>query len=285
MRVKYLKTVLFASIFLLIPAIIFSQKIKCEISVNLEQLQSVNQTELRNFEYDLKNYVNDYDWTKEKFPDEIPIKIEIYVVSYTKSSKNYYTANLIVTNKNDLLVRDRNWNFPAGKSFTHVDGNFDELSSVIDFYIFYAIGSAYDTYGPSLGTKFFTKALALTSKGVFAELPFEAGWDTRKDLVQGILSERLKPYRQMKAMFELGKYTYEVRQNVPKAKEILENSLDKMLESKAQAPNSIEFDNFLNANRKFLIDFFKQFSSDLPFRKLKGLDISKQDDYDEFIND
>ncbi len=286
MKTKYLKLLIFTSFFLLIPLLSFGQIVKCEISVNLERLPSVHQNELRDLEFNLTQYVNNYDWTKEKYDDKIELRIEIQATNYVKGSKNYFSADIIVSNKNDLFTRDRGWSFtsPNGKSFSNREQNFDDLLSVIDFYVYYACGSAYDGYGPLLGTSFFTKALTLSSKGTFAETPFSSGWDRRKTLVEDILSEKLKPYRQMKAIFEFGKYSYEVRQDIPRAKEVLEKCLDRMLEASSQAPNSVELTNFLNANRKFLIDFFSQFRSDVPFRKLKGIDISNREEYDQYLD-
>lgn len=170
----YLNKVLLIIFFSFSP--IFTQ-VLCDISLNLESIPSSEREILNNFSHEIKTYIESNKWAIEDFGDEkIECSIQIF---FTSASDNKYTAQLFIgsyrpiyngplkSTKRTALVRllDDKWEFTyiKGQSLIRNETRFDQLTSLLDFYIYLLFGFDNDSYKSLSGSPYFAKALLIAN--------------------------------------------------------------------------------------------------------------------------
>jgi len=193
------------------PLIINAQELNCKVRVNVENLE----TYYRDFLADFANSVEDY-MNKTKFYDgewegnKIECSMDIFFLS--ASNDVNYKAQVVVTSQREiynssnstrmLTVSDNSWSFKyqQDQSFYQNQTSFDPLTSFMDFYAYVIIGFDLDSYVELGGTPYFNKALnivnfAITS-GASGTWSNTSGTYSRRKLVQELLDERYRPFRE-----------------------------------------------------------------------------------------
>jgi hypothetical protein len=172
---------IFVSLFTLvfiIPHLLVAQELSCNVTINIESIQSSQRDYLRNFTSDIERYLNNTRFTNEDLDGEkIPCNMEIFFKSGT--SDNRYQAQVVIASqrpvyivysdrdeKSDrttpvLRILDNNWEFTymPNQRMIHDEMIFDPLTGFLDFYADLIIGYDLETYIPMSGSSCFQKAL------------------------------------------------------------------------------------------------------------------------------
>ncbi len=202
---KRLSFIIIITIFVIINITLYAQQFESDVQIILERLPLEKKEELKDFNQKIKSYIDEYDWTGEVFEKPLQISLQIYLEYKYVSFEDRYKGRFIISNKSDAQYFDKYWVFPYDprEPLMHNESMFDPLESFIDFYVYIILGEEYDKYGKYLGTKYFEKARDIANSAQFNS-QYAWGWDERKNLIDKLLSNELKPYRNMKDQFFLG---------------------------------------------------------------------------------
>jgi len=174
-------TLLFSLLALFAAVQLSAQELNCEVSVNMEKINSAQREYLRNFESDVKKYLNDNKWTDEDLGGEkIDCSMTIYFVSV--AGDNDYTAQIVVGSQrpvyvgNDksgrntqvLRIADDKWEFiyVPNQPMTKDEYRFEPLTGVLNFYAYLIIGMDLETYNELSGSQCFQKALNICNQAM-----------------------------------------------------------------------------------------------------------------------
>ena len=264
-----------------------AQEIDCQVDVITESLSQEHTMNLETFKGKITDYINsnkfsDVDWEGPK----IPVVISIQLVPI--GAKNY-SANLFIAAKRTISEEDDEevtammfedqgkWNFEyTGSLSLSFDYNrYDNISSILDFYMLIIIGLDLDSYGELDGDACFRKA-----KNIFdvAALHNAHGWGSFSDeygrhtLIGDLISPRLDGFR--KLIFEY--YIDGVEQlkfQKENAQDNIASTINAMANFKERYINpSHIIDAWFFTKCKELCDIFRGYHDKRVFRDLIYLD-------------
>jgi len=182
-----------------------AQDLDCEVIVNLDQISSANTDYLKNLKPDIETYLNEYEWTDDRFMEHERIKCTLQFDLTSIDDNANITGSLVVSTRRPIYgttqqtqviqLRDNSWviNYPINKTLVHDLRLFDSLTSLLDYYAFIVLGYDYDTFSLEGGTPFFEQALEIVD---LAQTTSNVGWnrnsgtnrDNRFFLVSHLLS-------------------------------------------------------------------------------------------------
>lgn len=166
------------------------QEIKCDVLVNMEQVDYENRNYLNSFERDLESYINnqrftDLDWEG----DPIPVNIQVVL---SGGSKGIFNARVMINSQRVLdgpddvpatspafSIYDDTWKFEYnnGANLTYNPMRYNEFTSLIDYYMLMIIGTDLDSYESNGGSEIFNKARNLAVQCATAGAP---GFETNR---------------------------------------------------------------------------------------------------------
>ncbi|PIO48881.1 MAG: hypothetical protein CMR00_01985 [[Chlorobium] sp. 445] len=168
-------------------------ELQCEVTLNVERLQSEARVRLANFAQTVRNYMNNYRWTNstEFETDEDRIKCQIQFVfmdANLGASPPVYSAQVFIgvtrpiyrstLTASTLRMLDGALEFSYNEQqgvLLHNELVHNPLASFLDFYGNVIIGYDFDTYRKLSGTPYFEKALRI-KRLAQEQGPFPRGW-------------------------------------------------------------------------------------------------------------
>jgi hypothetical protein len=210
---NYLKISLLFCFFLSVDT--YAQEIKCNVTVNLDQVAFENRNYISSLQNDLENYIDnqkfsDITWEGEK----IPIDIQIVLSGGTN---NIFQARMFIMSKRlldgpseepamslALKLLENSWSFEynMGANLSYNPMRFDKFTSVIDYYMLIVIGFDMDTYQTSGGNPAFDKArniavMASSNNAVGFETNTQPGVFNKYNFVNEIVDLRYSEIRRL----------------------------------------------------------------------------------------
>lgn len=262
-----------------------AQDIKAEVTVTLENLPLEQQEKLVNFRQIMQDYINGNEWTNSEIDVQIPLTLQIFFSSFSASSfEDAYGLQILISDNSDVQYFDRRCRmaYNAGDIPMFNQSNWTSLTSLIDFYVYLVIGNVFDKFDRFMGTPYFEKAKMIAEQAKFGENRFIEGWDLRNELIQDVLSEENKKFREMKDFYYYGIFFAEddkkkARTYCKAAVEMIEDimKIDKDYKDKCQK--------FLSAHYIELVDLFKDHEDVSIFQKLIELDPEHAEIYQEYL--
>ncbi len=169
---KMLKKIIFATILIVINIYnSFSQEIKCDVTVNMDQVGFEARNFVGSLEKDLESYINNQKFSDEEWEgDPIPVDFQIVL---SGGSKNIFGARISINSRRildgpeevpssslALRVFDDDWSFEYnnGANLSFNPMRYDRFTSLVDYYMLLIIGFDMDTYQANGGDKAFNKA-------------------------------------------------------------------------------------------------------------------------------
>jgi hypothetical protein len=167
-----------------------AQEVDATVAVNVDQLPSSLQQEVAGFGEELSRYINttrwtDLDWSGDK------VKMNINVVFTEGSSEGDFSAKILVGSqrsvyKSDNLspmikVLDDGWlfHYVRNQPFQHDPTRYDDLTGLIDFYVYLAIGMDLDSYAEFGGSSMYDKAWTLAQRAQLLQGDAAKAWTTQ----------------------------------------------------------------------------------------------------------
>jgi hypothetical protein len=202
-KIKFFVLSLFF-ISILLPSQIFAQKVKAEVTVILEKLPLEKREKLNDFQEKLMVYMNNYPYCEDEYQTDFSVKVQIYLTDASVSYEDRYRGTLLIANNSDIQFYDKRWRFKydAFEPLLVDEAQFHPLTSVIDFYVYLLLGGELDKYGKFAGTPLFKNASNINEQARFSK--FIDGWDERRILMDQIVAQENKPYREALDSYFLG---------------------------------------------------------------------------------
>ncbi|NQT25983.1 DUF4835 family protein [candidate division KSB1 bacterium] len=236
--------------------LLFAQQITANVSLILERLPLIKQEKLKDFSDAIEIYLSDYDWTGEDFEEPVPITIQIFLQDNSASYESRYSGTFLISNGSDLQYYDKYWKFPynEGDPLVHQDNLYEPFTGFLDFYIYLILGGEYDKLGKLAGAPYLERAKQIADQGMF-DARFTHGWKERIALMDYVLGEEYKPFREMKDLYFLGlSYDGEEQETALKYCGMAIGALEKILR---RDPEHKDAQNFLKAHYIEIIELFK----------------------------
>ncbi len=283
-----------------------AQELNCQVSIISDarlELTTVDQEMITELENTIYEFMNNTQWTKDKFTVEerinCNIQLQINEVPVTgtfsgslqiQSSRPAFNSsyNTTVFNCQDDDIR---FTYSRGAALLYAPNQYrDELSSVLAFYAYYIIGMDYDSFSSRGGTDYFTTAQEIVTN---AQSSTATGWkssdrgkNNRYWLVDNALHELFSPLRDCNYEYHRKGIDMLYEDKVA-ARSNIEAALSRLVKVTATRPSSLNVLNFIQAKTNEL----KSMYSDAEMKEkneivnlLKRIDPANSSKYQEILN-
>ncbi|MEY4834914.1 MAG: hypothetical protein RI980_1029 [Bacteroidota bacterium] len=264
MRIKFL-VFLFLSVFCA-----NSQELKAIVSINTDQVTSVNPQIFKNLEKQVYDFLNNTKFSEKVVQQNEKINCSFFFI-VTKFESNNFEVTLQVNSSRPvynstfttpiLNINDKDVSFKyiEFENLIYDQNAFtSNLVSVLSFYANIIIASDADTFSDKGGTDSYETALNITN---VAQSSGFSGWvqtgkkTTRFNLISDLMSNTFDPYRE--AMYEyhikgLDKMADELKQG----KLGIVNAIDTLLKLHKVRPNSLLARTFFDTKTDEIVDIF-----------------------------
>ncbi|MBI4551108.1 MAG: DUF4835 family protein [Candidatus Latescibacteria bacterium] len=266
-----------------LPGRASGQQVRAEFIIHLETLPLRQQEDLREFNRQLKDYVEGHDWLDQPLPNPVRVQLEAFLAYLSSRIKTQYGSKLTASNGTDIKYLDRWWffEFEHGDVLRHDEHRFHPLTWLIDYYVHLMIGHTLDEYSLFGGNEHFQRAHTIATDGRFSP-EYQRGWDERLQRVQDILSDDYKPYRQLRATFYQGIRLHKEGNNY-EAKRFCAQAIDSLASFLKTKPRDERPKEFLDAHYLELADVFKTETTPDVYQLLIEIDPAHRATYDQCI--
>jgi hypothetical protein len=272
-----------------------AQQVDCTITVNYEAVATTHKDLLADFEQDLRDYVNDYDWG----PDELDEKIKCTFTIFLKGAvgENKYSAQIFVGSQRSiygsarstavLRILDETWDFTYVKTnpINHNSYSFNDLASVLDFYVYLVIGCDYDSFEKHSGQKFLQRAADVASLGRSSG---QKGWQhsksgySRVQLIDELLDTKFAPVREASFVYHFeGLDSLGISR--PRAWRNLLRAVDLISQVKPRVdPRNVLIKTFFDTKYQELAEVFSAYDDTSVYIKFSSVDPTHQSTYEDY---
>jgi hypothetical protein len=165
-----------------------AQEIDATVTVDAQRLPLSSQQEVAGFAEEMRRYLNTTRWTNEEWEGD-KVGMNFSVIFDNVTPDGIYTARVLAgsqrgiyksTNQSPMMkVLDEGWTFHYSRNqpFQQDLSRYDELTGLIDFYVYIALGLDFDSYGYLGGSAMFARAMQIAERAqVRQDL---SGWSTQ----------------------------------------------------------------------------------------------------------
>ena len=192
-----------------------ANEVESTVTINSERLSLALREEVAGFADELERYVNETRWVGDSWEGE-PIRLDFTVAFSSGNDEGDFRASLAIVSQRDIhrsdrysplmRVLDEKWSFVyvRNQQFQQNAVGYNAITSVIDFYVYTALGLDLDTYGYLGGTEMFERALQIARRGELETSAGRAdGWSandptgsfSRQNLIRELTTPRFEPLR------------------------------------------------------------------------------------------
>ena len=281
---------------ILFSSVIYAQELNCTVTVNMDNVTPSNRHLLDGFSQAISDYMNKTHFASDSWQGgQITCGLSIFMLSATSDGK--FTAQVVVTSqrpvyqstKNSLMlsINDNMWSFTyqKGQAFISNQSTFDPLTSFLDYYAYLIMGYNEDSWEEYGGTPYFNKALNIDNLALTSS--FSNGWAissgsySREGLVEDLLNDRYRPYREAFYQYYYGIDYYENRNKVEGAQKIV-NALKMIYGLKDKIDfGSVVLRTFFDARSGEIVEYLKNYPDKSIFAMLKRIDPAHTSKYDQ----
>lgn len=190
---------------------VVAQEMDCAVEVDYRSLQGNDFSFLDDFGESVREYINQRQWTDDRFRPEERIDCSFQVVFTEAVTLTRFRARLVLTTRRPiygtvqqttvLQISDENWQFDysRGTPLIFEPDRYDAITSVVNFYVYLMLGYDYDTFDELGGTEFFDEARQIAER---AQNAGASGWSSlggtqsRGELISQIMDPRFRSLRQ-----------------------------------------------------------------------------------------
>jgi len=281
----------------MLPTRAFCQELNVNVTLDESQVNSTSLNFLDDFTQKLETYINQYDWVDANFQKEERIGADMQI-TLTSVDDNYnFEAQVVIRSRRPIynttqetalfFFNDENWNFnyTPNRSLVHDELQFDNLTSLIDFYAYIILGYDFDSFDSLGGTPYFSEAQNIVS---LAQTTSSPGWSrssnnrrNRTQLVTDLLSTNYELFR--KAIYQYHRKGLDNFIDDPKeSRQQIIQALKKIQEAQRNTSNSLLFDAFFNAKYREIVSIFEDADPQVrldAFNILSDIDQSHLSEY------
>ena len=171
---------------LLFSANLFSQELRCNVSISAQKIQGANQNLFRTMQSDIYEFMNSRKWTDHVYGYDEKLKCNILIVLDEQISADEFRGSIQVQLKRPVFdssyettllnIKDKDFQCKYVEfqplEFNETS-NRDNLTNILAYYAYVILGYSYDSFSPEGGTPFFNKAQSIVNNSL--NLPAK-GW-------------------------------------------------------------------------------------------------------------
>jgi hypothetical protein len=290
-------------------SVLKAQEIKCNVTVNSNQIAQVEKDIFDALQKGIFEFVNNTVWTEDVFAEHEKIEASIFI-NLTEQVKDgngqvvadQYKGTISVQSRRRvynttydcqlLNYQDNNFTFsyiPFQQFYYSETSSMSNLTAVIAFYCYMMIGLDYDSFSPNGGDKYLGKALNIVNMS--QNLP-EPGWkasetSNRYYMINDYMNPAFKPLRDL--MYNYHRLGYDVMSSdLPGGKKVVFDALKSLDKIWSQRPNAFLLQIFFSTKRNEIMDMLKESKATekvelIPI--LKKVDPSQSSKYDALVGD
>src|SRR5690625_399403 len=250
----------------------YGQEFDCDISINDRQISGSSVDYTDDLARELESYINESRWTGERPAPQERIRCRMQLILRDVDAMANFDAELIVSMRRPIyntmqetqavLLVDPTWRFhyQRGRSLIRDPLQFDELTSVIDFYVYVMLGFDYDSYIELGGSPWFSRARDILE---LAEPTGSPGWSrnisnpsNRFGLISGLTNLGYEERSEAWYLYHrLGLDQFTTDQE--EARAAVMEALELIQENRRQASQDFLFDIFFDTKYVELVSIFR----------------------------
>jgi hypothetical protein len=198
-------------IFLCLSTLLFSQELRCNVTVSSQRIQGANRQLFRTMQSDIYEFMNQRKWTNHVYTYDEKIKCNVLIRLDEQVSADEFKGSVQVQLKRPVFnssyettvlnIKDNDFQCRYVEfqplEFNETS-NRDNLTNILAFYAYIILGFDYDTFSPEGGTSYFEKAQAIVNNSQNAR---EKGWKSfesernRYWLIENVLNKSYSDFR------------------------------------------------------------------------------------------
>ncbi|WP_430400429.1 DUF4835 family protein [Flavobacterium sp.] len=250
---------------------LFSQELKCSVSVNYDRMTDVNPQIFKNLEKQLTEFLNTTKWTTKEYKQNEKINCNFFI-NISKYNSNNFESTLQIQSSRPIFnstyespilnINDKDFSFRyiEFEQLIYDQNSFtSNLISVLAFYSNLIIGLDKDSFEDLGGTKQLDVASNIMnvaqSSGYKGWSQSEGGNSNRYFLISDLLSNTFQPYR--KALYQ---YHFEgldlMSDNLLKGKEGVSIAIETVAKIQKSRPNALLTRTFFDAKTDEIVSIF-----------------------------
>lgn len=265
-----------------------SQELNCNVQVLTPQIQGDKKI-YETLQNGIFEFMNNTKWTKDNFQNDerIPLTLiitinervsdEFKATMQVQSSRTAYRSsyNSVLFNHNETDFTFRYLEFQPLEFSENT--NMSNLTSVLAFYAYMAIGIDYDSFSPEGGTQYFRRAQTIVANAQNAP---EKGWKAfegsknRYWLVENATNETFAPLRE--CFYRYHRFGLDImHQDVVEGRKAILDAIELLRKVHKDKPGSFNLQIFFNAKSDEIVNIF---SKAFPDEKSKVVNILNEID-------
>lgn len=273
------KITLFLFVSFLASNILSAQELRCEVTVNSNQVAQVNRSIFDALEKGIFEFMNNTKWTDDDFDEKERIECGIFI-NVTEQLKDgsgkvvadQYRATILVQSRRPVyntalncqmlnyMDQDFEFTYVPFQPFNYSESSsMSNLTAVLAFYAQFIIGMDYDSFELNGGEKYLNKALQIVNNSQsLAERGWQAmqGNENRYWMINDYLNSAFIDFRAM--IYEYHRLGYDLMQkNLDEGRTATIEALKKLDKVWTQRPNAFLVKVFYSAKRTEIINMLK----------------------------
>ena len=283
-----------------------AQELNCNISINADAIftqQTTDKQIYADMKSAMSDFINSKRWTNDIFSPDERIKCNL-IITLTKSpqqnvfqgTSQFQVARPIYGTTAETVILnyiDRNFSFsftPEDRQMIFAEQTYsNNLTSILAFYAYLALGCDYDSFGKLGGNPYFQKAYNISN---LASNASQSGWQSNEDqrnrywLIENFQSLQLKDFREGMYNYHrlaLDNFTTDAATGRKQVMDLL-SSIKTIQGVKSSA--AVIFYSFFDAKDKELVNIFSEAPKNekqKAFNLLAELDPAKTEFYRKLI--
>lgn len=244
---------------LLLPCAVDAQEIEASVELNTSQISTSDYDYLNELKTLVERYINETRWTDDRYEEDERIEVNILINLINVDNAANFDANIVVqlfrpiyntiAKTPVLVINDSNWrfNFTRNRNILRDDNQYDDIASVLDFYMYVILGYDYDTFSELGGTPYFRKAEDILN--VAQSTGGATGWTSmgsrrsRNGLITQLRNPNYENFRRaLYTYHRLGLDQFTI--NAERARQRIFESLELLRETRRQTAERYLFDLF-----------------------------------------
>jgi hypothetical protein len=191
--------------------VVKAQELNCQISINAPRLSEVDRRVLETLRDELREFINQRNWTDYEFQQQERIEATISVTVNERNGDEFVGTMQVQSRRpvfnssyNSPLLnhqdRDVRFRYIQNQPIDYTDNTYsNNLSSHVAFYVYIILGLDFDSFAPFGGTPFFEKAQNIVN---LAQSAADPGWRSHEGsrnrywLIENIFNPSYRPIRQ-----------------------------------------------------------------------------------------
>ncbi len=278
---------------------IHAQEFNCTVAVNYSSLTGTDYSFLDDLRQRVFEYVNQRQWTEDRYRDFERIDCSIQIVMTEAISLTRFRARLVLASRRPiygtgqqstvLQLSDDAWvfDYAQGSPLIFEPDRYHSITSVLNFYAYIMLGFDYDTFSRMGGDPYFERARRMSE---IAQSSGAVGWSSmggdvsRGQLISDIMNPRFRSLREGYFDYHFESLDHFIR-DPDRARTVLVDLLNNLASLREDVSRAYYLDQFFSSKYGEIAAMLKGSpQANQAFDALSKMDPAHISDYEAMLN-